>query len=222
MIKLKNLLPECENCGRDWNRSQDHEASMASSELKDAISNASKIQNMVGPNDELPGWVSAYITLAADYLHSVAEYMAGQSSQMSQEPGPGFSVMNESIDMKKIQRADNAVDNLMNNISTNSNIPTQDKVGLLKALEELHEFIGEVGYDYEMEDTVYEGKKPSAGMTQKEKSTVAKKAAAGKDIGKKGKGFEKVAKAAEKQYGSKEAGQKVAAAAMWKAQAKKH
>ena len=63
--------------------------------------------------------------------------------------------------------------------------------------------------------------KPSAGMTAKEKSAVAKKARAGKDIGKKGPGFKKVAKAAEKQYGSKEAGQKVAAAAMWKAQAKK-
>jgi hypothetical protein len=72
-----------------------------------------------------------------------------------------------------------------------------------------------------MEDRVFEAKKPSAGMTKKEKSAVAKKAASGKDIGKKGKGFEKVAKAAEKQYGSKEAGQKVAAAAMWKAQAKK-
>jgi hypothetical protein len=54
--------------------------------------------------------------------------------------------------------------------------------------------------------------KPSSGMTKKEKSSVAKKAQAGKDIGKKGKGFEKVAKAAEKQYGSKEAGQKVAGA----------
>lgn len=64
-------------------------------------------------------------------------------------------------------------------------------------------------------------KKPSAGMTKKEKSAVSKKAHAGKDIGKKGKDFEKVAKAGEKQYGSKEAGQKVAAAAMWKAQAKK-
>jgi hypothetical protein len=73
----------------------------------------------------------------------------------------------------------------------------------------------------EMEDRVFEAKKPSAGMTKKEKSAVAKKASAGKDIGKKGKGFEKVAKAAEKQYGSKEAGQKVAAAAMWKSQAKK-
>ena len=211
MIKLKNLLPECENCGRDWNHGHDHEASMAHGEIKDAISNASKIQSMMGQNDNLPGWVSSYITLASDYLHSIAEYMAGQSTEM-QQPGPGFNTINESIDMKKIQRADNAVDNLMNNISTNSNIPTQDKVGILRALEELHEFIGEVGYDYEMEDNVYEAKKPSAGLSKEKKSAVVKKAQAGKDIGKKGKGFEKVAQAA----GGGEKGQKIAAAAMWK------
>ena len=63
--------------------------------------------------------------------------------------------------------------------------------------------------------------KPSAGMTKKEKSTVVKKVKKGEDIGKKGKGFEKVEKAAEKEYGSKEARKKVAAAAMWKGQAKK-
>jgi hypothetical protein len=64
-------------------------------------------------------------------------------------------------------------------------------------------------------------KKPSAGMSEKEKSAVAKKAKAGKDIGKKGKGFEKVASKAAKEYGSKEKGEKVAAAQMWKTQAKK-
>ena len=53
-------------------------------------------------------------------------------------------------------------------------------------------------------------------LTGKERSSLAKRAVAGKDIGKKGNGFEKVAKAAEKKYGSKEAGEKVAAAAMWK------
>ena len=66
-----------------------------------------------------------------------------------------------------------------------------------------------------------EAKKPSAGMTAKEKSAVVTKAKAGKDIGKAGKGFEKVAAKAAKEYGSKEKGQKVAAAAMWKGQAKK-
>lgn len=59
--------------------------------------------------------------------------------------------------------------------------------------------------------------KPSAGMTKKEKSSVAKKAVAGKDIGKPGKSFDKVAAKA----GGGEKGKKIAAAAMWKAQAKK-
>ena len=154
MIKLKHLLPECNECARDWNHGHDHEAGMAKNELRDMISNASKIDHMVGEGDNLPGWVSAYISLAADYMHSVAEYLAGETSR-DQGPGPGYGVM--------------------------------------EAKE-----------------------KPSAGLTKKQKSAVSKKAHAGKDIGKKGPGFEKVAKAAEKKYGSKEAGEKVAAAAMWK------
>jgi len=59
--------------------------------------------------------------------------------------------------------------------------------------------------------------KPSAGMSKGEKSAVVKKAKAGGDIGKPGKSFEKVAKAA----GGGEKGTKIAAAAMWKNQAKK-
>jgi hypothetical protein len=54
--------------------SDDHESMMAKGELRDMISNASKIYNMIEPGTELPGWVSAYITLASDYMHSVAEY----------------------------------------------------------------------------------------------------------------------------------------------------
>lgn len=59
---------------------------------------------------------------------------------------------------------------------------------------------------------VVEAKKPSAGLTKKEKSATVKKAKAGGDIGKKGKNFDKVAKAA----GGGEKGKKIAAAAMWK------
>ena len=57
-------------------------------------------------------------------------------------------------------------------------------------------------------------KKPSKGLTKKQKSSVEKKIKAGKKVGH--GGFEKVAKKAEKEYGSKESGRKVAAAAMWK------
>lgn len=44
------------------------------------------------------------------------------------------------------------------------------------------------------------------------KSTAAKKARAGKDMGKKGKNFDKIADKAAKEYGSKKAGEKVAGA----------
>jgi len=58
---------------------------------------------------------------------------------------------------------------------------------------------------------VAEGK-PSAGLSKGQKSSIAKKARAGGDIGKPGKSFDKVAKAA----GGGEKGKKIAAAAMWK------
>lgn len=63
--------------------------------------------------------------------------------------------------------------------------------------------------------------RPSRGMTKKQRSALAKKARAGKDIGKKGKMFKKVAAKAAKRYGSIERGERVAAAAMHKTAAKK-
>lgn len=56
----------------------------------------------------------------------------------------------------------------------------------------------------------------SKGLSKAKKSAVAKSARAGKDIGKPGKKFNEVASKAAKEYGSAEAGKRVAAAAMWK------
>jgi hypothetical protein len=53
---------------------------------------------------------------------------------------------------------------------------------------------------------------PSAGLSKAKKSAVVKDAKAGKDLGKPGKSFDKVAKKA----GGGEKGEKIAAAAMWK------
>ena len=82
-------LRECAECGdesHDWTHGHDHEGSMAKSEIKDMIANAVKLHNMLGTNDELPGWVSAYITLASDYIHSVTEHLAGQAAEMGGAP----------------------------------------------------------------------------------------------------------------------------------------
>ncbi len=61
-----------------------------------------------------------------------------------------------------------------------------------------------------------EKKKPSAGLSAKQRSEISKKTSSGKNIGKPGKNFDKVAKKAAKKYGSAEAGERVAAAAMWR------
>jgi hypothetical protein len=80
----------CSQCGEEekhgnhnvWGQpSEDHESMMAKGELKSLISNASKIYSMIEPGAELPGWVSAYITLASDYMNSVAQYASEVTSQ---------------------------------------------------------------------------------------------------------------------------------------------
>jgi len=53
------------------------------------------------------------------------------------------------------------------------------------------------------------------------KSYSAKQAVKGKDIGKKGKNFSKIAQKVGKKYGSKEAGKRVAGAILKKLRAKK-
>jgi hypothetical protein len=53
-------------------------------------------------------------------------------------------------------------------------------------------------------------------LTKEETNYSPKKAAAGKDIGKKGKTFDKIAASAAKKYGSKEAGERVAGAVLKK------
>lgn len=54
---------------------EDHEASMAKGELRDMLVHGAKLYQMIEAGENLPGWVSSYITLASDYIHSVAEYM---------------------------------------------------------------------------------------------------------------------------------------------------
>lgn len=58
----------------------DHEATMAKAEIRDMVKNAKEIYKLIKEGDNLPGWISAYITLASDYMHSIAEYMVEKNS----------------------------------------------------------------------------------------------------------------------------------------------
>jgi len=87
--------------------------------------------------------------------------------------------------------------------------PIMHKYSPQEIMKALHKKLG-MGPEGEMDEA--KKKKPSAGLSKKQKSSIAKRARAGKDIGKKGKGFAKVAKAA----GGGKKGERIAAAAMWK------
>ena len=102
--------------------------------------------------------------------------------------------------------------------STNSidiNVNGEDKtinIAVNEVVNKLREALDEISVKFTNESS----EKPSAGLSAEKKSEIVKKAKAGEDIGKKGKGFKEVAKKAAKEYGSKEKGEKVAATAMWK------
>jgi hypothetical protein len=53
----------------------DHEASMAKSDLYKAANYAAELEQMIHDGEELEGWVQAKITKAADYLSSVKHYL---------------------------------------------------------------------------------------------------------------------------------------------------
>jgi len=130
----------------DWMQADD-ESDMAKSQLKSIQSNASKLMSMIGDKEQLDAWVQSKLTKAEDYLNSVEGYLAGEDAQ---ERG-----LNEGISgalLKQVEKAIEALSNLKSNTSTNSNIPTTDKLGLLRAFDELMEMLDTIAFNIEVED----------------------------------------------------------------------
>jgi hypothetical protein len=59
----------------DFPRKDDHEAKMARADLMKMHEYSAKLFRMIGPNEELDGWVQAKITKASDYISSVYHYL---------------------------------------------------------------------------------------------------------------------------------------------------
>jgi hypothetical protein len=59
----------------------DQEGDMAKSDLRSIIANAQKMHDMIDDADNLPEWVQSKITLAEDYISTVANYMAAEMSE---------------------------------------------------------------------------------------------------------------------------------------------
>lgn len=62
----------------------DREGDMAKSDLRSIIANAKSVHDMLDDADNLPEWVQSKITLAEDYISTVANYM---TSEMTEQAG---------------------------------------------------------------------------------------------------------------------------------------
>lgn len=74
----------------DWKQGDD-ESDMAKSQLQSIQSNAAKLMDMIGDNEQLDAWVQAKLTKAEDYLNSVEGYLTGEDAQ-ERGLGEGFKV----------------------------------------------------------------------------------------------------------------------------------
>jgi len=117
-----------------WPPTQDHEATMAMGELRDMVKNGLKIYKMIKPNQQLPGWVSAYITLASDYMHSIAEYLTEEEIQYSQSDA---EEMNENVKVRTEPAGFRSVEKI---------ISSRDKAAVEQAIEKIEREYPSAGY----------------------------------------------------------------------------
>jgi hypothetical protein len=65
----------------------DYEGDMARGQLQSVINNAQRVHDMLKDNDNLPEWVQSKITLAEDYISTVANYMMSEIDEAVKEVG---------------------------------------------------------------------------------------------------------------------------------------
>ena len=84
-VKLAEMMGPCPECGKmgcgDHHTDPQYdgpggEGKMAKGDVIELAKDASDVVGMIGPNSNLPEWVEAKITLAANYLNKVKDYLS--------------------------------------------------------------------------------------------------------------------------------------------------
>jgi len=83
MVGMKNKggkkVPNCVPVKEAKEKTEyDYEGDMARGQLQSIINNAQRVHDMLKDNDNLPEWVQSKITLAEDYISTVANYMMSE------------------------------------------------------------------------------------------------------------------------------------------------
>ena len=202
----------------------DNEGAMIKADLFKLAKYSYKLFKKINDDDQFEAWIQAKVVKAADYIASVYHYLEYEM-EFSEY---GKKLENSEMYTESQKRV------LRNKLMEAKNKLAKVKIEQAKKAEETEKQIEQKAKSPVVKKPSVTNRKtldnknkeldeaksaPSAGMTKTQKSSLVKKARAGKDIGKPGKGFAKVEKAAEKS-GAKDP-KAVAAAAMWKTAKKK-
>lgn len=196
-FKMTPDVSDANSSGTLPNGENDKEGAMAKADLYKLATYSYKLFTKIQDEDQFESWVQAKITKAADYIASVYHYLEYEMK---------FSEYGHQLDNSDVLSEDQKV------VLKGKLMEAKAKIKELKistAKKSCKVMPPEKDDKKQVEESA-----PSAGLSKEKKSEVVKKAKAGKDIGKKGKGFKEVEKAAEKS-GAKDP-KAVAAAAMWK------
>ena len=108
---------------------------------------------------DFPHWWQAKIIQAKSYLVNAKHYLDFELKEPEIDAMVDIAsdedIVNEGMGsalLKKVEKAIEALSNLHSNTSTNSNIPTTDKLGLLRAFDELMEMLDTIAFNIEVED----------------------------------------------------------------------
>lgn len=74
-------LQETKALKEDDNLDPNDEADMAHGQLMSAIESCERLASTIKPGMQLDAWVQSKLTLASEYLQSVADYMASQENK---------------------------------------------------------------------------------------------------------------------------------------------
>ena len=88
--KVPNCVPEEVTEAKDHEYSDPH---MAVNQLRTIMHNAEELCEMLGGNTDLPEWVESKITLAEDYIMTVANYMRSELKEEVVAEGSGKNVV---------------------------------------------------------------------------------------------------------------------------------
>jgi hypothetical protein len=134
----------------------------------------------------------------ADTIRERLNLIAHQAIENEKAIQLGYDAVEDDVDVEGIEESTNELVEHINSLDEEQLNEYFDSLSE-EELELMEELLGEAKYG-----------------TKKGRHRLAMEIRAGKDIGKKGKNFEKVAEKAAERYGSAKRGRAVAAAAMWK------